>query len=71
MKTLDELFKTWSTIPEMASDTGASVWQAKKWRQRGRIPAAHWPAVQAALSRKGKKLSADTLLAMHSRRRSV
>ncbi len=71
MKTLDDVFACWPTMPEMASDTGASVWQAKKWRQRGRIPATHWPAVQAALSRKGKKLSADALLAMHSHRRSA
>lgn len=70
MKTIGDLFNCWDTIPQMASEVGVSAWRASKWHQRRRIPDRHWPAVQSALSRKGKKLSADDLLAMHTSRRN-
>lgn len=68
VKTLEEVFGCWGSIPEMASDVGVNTERAKKWPQRRRIPTAHWPALISAVARKGKKLSADDLLVMHSRR---
>jgi hypothetical protein len=70
MKTLGDVFDCWDSLTEMASDTGFPPERVKKWWQRERIPNKHWPEVMSALRRKGKKLSADDLLVMHTRRSS-
>jgi hypothetical protein len=66
MKTVSELFSCWDTVPQMACDVGVPEARAKKWLQRKRIPHTAWPALMAALKRKGEDVSADDLLAMHS-----
>jgi len=71
MKTVSELFDCWDTAADMAADFDVSHWTALKWRQRGGIPSQHWPTAVTALSRKGKKLCADDLLAMHARRQAA
>lgn len=72
MSTISDLFKLWDTITQMADAVDESHWAVAKWQQRGRIPSAAWPKVISAARRKGKKLSADDLLAMHeSTRRSA
>jgi hypothetical protein len=70
MKTLGDIFGCWDTLTEMASDTGHPVERVKKWRQRDQIPNKAWPDVLSAVRRKGKKLSADDLLVMHTRRQA-
>jgi hypothetical protein len=67
VKNLSDIFDCWETIPEMATDVGVHEWNVSKWKQRGSIPRDAWTPVLAALKRKGKKLSADDLLAMHTR----
>ena len=74
MKTVQDIFSCWDTVPDMADDVGVSCWRAKKWKARKRIPHSAWPSVMDAVKRKGKDLTADDLLAMHAakgtRRRS-
>jgi hypothetical protein len=72
MRTLDDVFDSWTTLTEMATDVGVNRPTVEKWREREWIPHKHWPALLGALRRKGKDLSADGLLAMHfpKRRRS-
>ena len=65
---LGEVFDWWDTLPQMADDIGTSHGRVKKWRQRERIPDEYWQDLMSAARRKGKKLSADDLLVMHSRR---
>ena len=66
MKVIEDVFSCWDSLPAMAADVQVSAGRVKKWWQRKRIPNAHWPALIAALNRKGKKLSADDLLVMHA-----
>jgi hypothetical protein len=68
---LGEIFDWWETIPEMAEDIGVPHGRVKKWRQRRRIPDEYWSDLVSAASRKGKKLSADDLLGIHSRLRNA
>jgi hypothetical protein len=69
MKILD-LFSFWKTVPELADEIGASHWTVQKWKQRRRIPVDAWAAVILAAKKKGKDLTTDDLLAMHSRKSS-
>lgn len=69
MRAIEDVFDTWETLTAMALDLGENRAMVEKWQTRRRIPQDYWPAVLAALRRKGKDLSADTLLAMHSRAR--
>lgn len=66
MNTLTELFACWASIAEMADDLGENQWRVQKWKQRGRIPVEVWQAVIDAVQRKGKDLTAEQLLAMHT-----
>lgn len=72
MRTLDDVFDAWETLTAMAADVGSNRATVEKWRERQWIPHKHWPPLLAALERKSKDLSADSLLAMHfhKRRRS-
>lgn len=65
VKTVSEIFDCWDTVPEMADDVGEHQWTVRKWKARKRIPQTAWGAVISALERKGKKLSADSLLRLH------
>jgi len=65
VNTIDDIFKCWDTIAQMAEAVGEGQWKVQKWKQRGRIPQDSWAAVITAAKRKGKHLSADKLLSMH------
>lgn len=67
--TLKSVFDWWDDDDALASDVGQKRETVKKWRQRGRIPNEHWPALILAAKAKGKNLSADALLSMHERAR--
>jgi hypothetical protein len=67
MRTLNEVFKAWKTLTEMAADVGNNRAAVEKWRKRHSIPSAAWPALIKALKRKGKDVGAAELLAMHTR----
>jgi hypothetical protein len=71
VSTITNLFGLWKTIPEMAEAIGESHWTVEKWKQRRRIPNGYWPAVISAARLKGKRLTADDLLAMHSTKAPV
>lgn len=66
--TIEKLFSLWASVSDMAADVGETVWAVAKWKQRKRIPQHSWPAVIDAANRKGKRISADDLLAMHAHR---
>ena len=67
--TVKDIFDWWRDLKSFAADVGQKYETVKKWRQRGRIPNEHWPALIVAARAKGKRLSADSLLSMHVKRR--
>lgn len=66
MASLDTIFNSWETLTEMASDIRSPVDRIEKWKERSNIPSKYWPSVLSALRSKGKDLSADDLLRMHT-----
>lgn len=66
MDSVNEVFSIWKTVPQMAEAVGVTHWTAQKWKTRGRIPQTAWPALISAARAKGKDLSAEALLSMHS-----
>lgn len=66
VKTVNDVFGFWPSLDEMAADIGETHWAVKKWRTRKRIPNKAWAKVIEGAKRKGKRLTAADLLAMHS-----
>lgn len=62
-----KILQFWDSAAELADATGAKPEAVKKWRQRGRIPAAYWPAVIAAAGEKKKIVTLDMLAAGKAR----
>jgi uncharacterized protein YjcR len=51
----------WDSIADLANDVGASVVTVRKWRQRQRIPSAHWSALLKAAAAKNKPVTFEML----------
>jgi len=68
--TVKDIFDWWRDLKSFAADVGQKYETVKKWRQRGRIPNEHWPALIVAARAKGKNLNADSLLSMHVKLRN-
>lgn len=64
---MDEIFKLWPSLAQMASDLGLKYQTVASWRQRG-IPAKHDYKVVAAAKLNGKEV---TLLAIAEARQTL
>jgi hypothetical protein len=63
MQAIQDIFQIWPSVTVMAREVGAPFDRARKWLHCGRIPVDVWPAVIAAAEKRGRKLTADELLA--------
>lgn len=71
LTTLDQVFGLWDTQVEGARDVGVPWQRFAKWSQRKRIPPESFPAVIAAVRRKGQRISAAQLNKMNAPRATV
>lgn len=69
MRTLDDVFNSWGTLTELASEVGWGQDAVEKWRKRQSIPSAAWKPLIQAMRRKDIQLTTDQLLSMHERAR--
>lgn len=67
MAELATVFAPWSAnAAEMARDLGENETTVRNWRQRGSVPARHWPNIIKAAAARGHVLAAaDFLPALH------
>lgn len=68
---IDQVFGLWETQPAMARDVGVPWQRLAKWSQRSRIPPEAFPAVIAAASRKGRRLTPALLNRLNKPRATV
>ena len=67
MFSVPELLDRWPSLNTFAADLAVKADTAKKWKQRGRIPAAYWTALTTAAVARGIPLTTDVLALMHQR----
>ncbi len=53
METFADIIGLWDRIEDFASDTGVSVYAARKWKSRNKIPGEYWAATAEAADRRG------------------
>lgn len=58
---MENVFRIWPTLTEMASDLGAPYPKVQAWKVRGRIPAKYDLALIAAAKARGHELSLEEL----------
>ena len=52
MRAIDDIFKIWGSLADLARDVGLEYQTVAKWAQRERIPPESWDLVIAAAKRK-------------------
>lgn len=63
MAELATVFAPWSdNAAEMARDLGENETTVRNWRQRGSVPARHWPNIIKAAAARGHALAAADFL---------
>lgn len=62
MQAIDDIFKIWPTLGEMADDLGQLEDTVYRWKQRGRIPEDAWPMVIAKASEREKPVTASQIM---------
>jgi uncharacterized protein YjcR len=55
------IINLWDSVAELATDIGAKPSSVRKWKQRGKVPSAHWPAMVRAARDRKKKLTIEML----------
>lgn len=71
MPAIDDIFKYWETLADLARDVEVPYQTVAKWSQRGRIPSEFWGRVIEAASRRGRKLTYPQLAGANPPRQSA
>ena len=65
-QTYREVIDLWPSLAALSEDTGATIEQVRKWRQRGKIPGEWWLPVAQAAPRRRILLSVEDLAGIAS-----
>lgn len=69
MRTIDDVFRLWPSLAELARDLGHPYENVVKWKRRQTIPAHAWTDLIRAAERRGHVVTPSDLLILNPKRK--